>query len=58
LVESGLVRRIKDGVRILAKGELTSKLDITVTGASLSAVEAVEKLGGTLNVTKAPKLAE
>lgn len=58
LVESGLVRRIKDGVRILAKGELTSKLDITVTGASLSAVEAVAKLGGTLNVTKAPKLAE
>ena len=34
LVESGLVRRIKDGVRILAKGDLTSKLDITVTGAS------------------------
>ena len=58
LVESGLVRRIKDGVRILAKGELKSKLDITVTGASLSAVEAVAKLGGTLNVTKAPKLAE
>ena len=58
LVESGLVRRIKDGVRILAKGELTSKLDITVTGVSLSAVEAVEKLGGTFNVTKAPKLAE
>ena len=58
LVESGLVRRIKDGVRILAKGELTSKLDITVTDASLSAVEAVEKLGGTFNVTKAPKLAE
>ena len=58
LVESGLVRRIKDGVRILAKGELTSKLDITVTGASASAIEAVAKAGGLLNVTKAAKVAE
>lgn len=58
LVESGLVRRIKDGVRILAKGELTSKLDITVTGASASAIEAVAKAGGSLNVTKAAKVAE
>lgn len=58
LVESGLVRRIKDGVRILAKGELTSKLDITVTGASASAIEAVVKSGGSLNVTKAAKVAE
>ena len=58
LVESGLVRRIKDGVRILAKGELTSKLDITVSGASASAIEAVAKAGGSLNVTKAPKVAE
>ena len=58
LVDSGLVRRIKDGVRILAKGELTSKLDITVTGASASAIEAVAKSGGSLNVTKAAKVAE
>ncbi|MDA9308477.1 50S ribosomal protein L15 [Amylibacter sp.] len=58
LVESGLVRRIKDGVRILAKGELTSKLDITVSGASASAIEAVAKAGGSLNVTKAAKVAE
>ena len=58
LVESGLVRRIKDGVRILAKGELTSKLDITVTGASASAIEAVAKAGGALNVTKAAKVTE
>ena len=58
LVESGLVRRIKDGVRILAKGDLTSKLDITVTGASASAIEAVAKAGGALNVTKAAKVTE
>ncbi|MGB1345834.1 MAG: 50S ribosomal protein L15 [Amylibacter sp.] len=58
LVESGLVRRIKDGVRILAKGDLTSKLDITVTGASASAIKAVAKAGGALNVTKAAKVTE
>ena len=58
LVESGLVRRIKDGVRILAKGDLTSKLDISVTGASASAIEAVAKAGGALNVTKAAKVTE
>ena len=53
LVASGLVRRIKDGIRVLAKGEVTSKLNITVTGASKSAIEAVEKAGGSLTVTKA-----
>lgn len=53
LVVSGLVRRIKDGIRVLAKGEVTSKLNITVTGASKAAVEAVEKAGGSLTVTKA-----
>ncbi|PIB23907.1 50S ribosomal protein L15 [Amylibacter kogurei] len=55
LVESGLVRRVKDGVRILAKGELKAKLDITVSGASKSAIAAVEKAGGKLTVTTAPK---
>jgi large subunit ribosomal protein L15 len=57
LVASGLVRRKRDGVRVLAKGDLTAKLDLTVTGASKSAVEAVEKAGGTLTVT-APRAAE
>jgi len=50
LVESGLVRRKLQGVRLLAKGELTSKIDITVTGASKGAVEAVEKAGGKLTL--------
>ena len=53
LVESGLVTRVKDGVRILGKGEITSKVDLTVTGASKSAIAAVEKAGGTLAVTSA-----
>lgn len=50
LVASGLVRRKLDGVRVLAKGEITAKATITVTGASKSAVEAVEKAGGKLTV--------
>jgi large subunit ribosomal protein L15 len=57
LVASGLVRRKRDGVRVLAKGEITAKLALTVTGASKSAVEAVEKAGGTLTIT-APRAAE
>lgn len=54
LVSSGLVRRKLDGVRVLAKGEITVKVTLAVTGASKSAVEAVEKAGGSLTVkTKA-----
>lgn len=48
--EAGLFKNARDGVRLLAKGELTSKVDITVAGASKSAVEAVEKAGGTVTV--------
>ncbi len=51
LVASGLVRRKLDGIRVLAKGEVTSKLDLHVTGASKSAVDAVAKAGGSLTVT-------
>lgn len=50
LVASGLVRRKLDGVRVLAKGELTAKATISVTGASKSAIEAVAKAGGSLTV--------
>ena len=53
LVASGLVRRKRDGIRVLAKGEVTTKLDLSVTGASKSAVAAVEQAGGTLTVTSA-----
>ena len=54
LIESGLVRRKKDGIRVLAKGDFTAKVKITVTGASKGAVAAVEKAGGSLTVTTAP----
>ncbi len=53
LVASGLVRRKLDGVRILAKGEITSKVTLEVTGASAAAVEAVAKAGGSLKVAAA-----
>ncbi|MFT5342016.1 MAG: large subunit ribosomal protein L15 [Paracoccaceae bacterium] len=53
LIACGLVRRKLDGVRVLAKGEITSKVTLEVTGASKSAVEAVEKAGGSLTVTTA-----
>ncbi len=53
LVASGLVRRKLDGVRVLNKGEITAKVDLTVTGASKSAVEAVAKAGGSLTTASA-----
>ncbi|MFV0293146.1 MAG: 50S ribosomal protein L15 [Paracoccus sp. (in: a-proteobacteria)] len=51
LVEAGIVRRKLDGVRVLAKGEIKAKLNLTVTGASKSAVAAIEKAGGKITVT-------
>ena len=50
LVESGLVRRKFDGVRILAKGAISSSLNIEVTGASKPAIEALEQVGGSLKI--------
>ena len=57
LVAAGVVRRVKDGVRLLAKGELTTKLDITVFSASGPAKAAVEKAGGKITITQPPKAA-
>jgi len=50
LVAAGLVRRRRDGIRLLAKGELKAKLALTLTGASKAAVEAVEKAGGSVTL--------
>ncbi|MEO1920704.1 MAG: 50S ribosomal protein L15 [Sphingomonadaceae bacterium] len=57
LKAAGLARGGKDGVRLLGKGELTSKVQFKVAGASKGAIEAVEKAGGSVEVT-APKKAE
>jgi len=52
LVAAGVLRRVRDGVRLLGKGELKSPLTIEVAGASKSAVAAVEKLGGKVIVAE------
>jgi len=57
LVASGVLGSVKDGVRLLGRGDLTSKITIEVTGATAGAVAAVEKTGGSVVVLapKAPK---
>jgi large subunit ribosomal protein L15 len=52
LVASGVLRRVKDGVKLLGKGTLSTKLDITVHHASASAREAVEKAGGKITTIR------
>jgi large subunit ribosomal protein L15 len=52
LVASGLVRRVRDGVRVLAKGDFSAKIDLQVTGASKSAIAAVEAAGGKVTTTQ------
>jgi large subunit ribosomal protein L15 len=54
LVSAGVLRRARDGVRLLAKGEIKAKLSLKVAGASKAAIAAVEKAGGKVEVT-APK---
>lgn len=57
LIKAGLMRRAKDGVRLLGNGELKSKVNFEVFGASKAAVAAVEKAGGTVKIL-APKREE
>ena len=57
LVKAGVLRRAKDGVKLLGKGELKSKINLTVYSATASARAAVEKAGGSLTTTK-PEAAE
>ena len=55
LVKARVLRRSKDGVRLLGRGEIKAKLTIEVHGASKSAIAAVEKAGGTVKILAAPK---
>ena len=50
LKAAGVIRRLKDGVRILSDGELNAKLTIEVAGASKVAVEKIEKAGGSVKL--------
>lgn len=53
LKAAGVIRRPKDGVRILADGDLKAKLSIEVAGASKAAVEKIEKAGGNIKLLSA-----
>ncbi|MES1158784.1 MAG: 50S ribosomal protein L15 [Terricaulis silvestris] len=52
LIAAGLIRRKKDGVRLLAQGEIKAKVNVTVTGASAAAIAAIEKVGGKVTLLK------
>ena len=54
LIKAGVVRRVKDGVRLLGQGELKAKLDIRCHSATASARKAVEAAGGKLTTVVAP----
>lgn len=55
---AGVIRRVLDGVRLLGTGELTAKVNIEVAGATKSAVEAVEKAGGSVAIVAPKKKAD
>jgi large subunit ribosomal protein L15 len=58
LVKAGVIRRAKDGVRLLGDGELTAKVSFDIAGASKAAVEKVEKAGGSVKLPAAAASAE
>ncbi len=57
LVEAGVLRRAKDGVRVLSDGDAKSKLAFEVAGASKAAIKKVEKAGGSVKIL-APAVVE
>ena len=58
LKAAGVIKNPRDGVRLLARGELKSKITISVAGASKKAAEAVEKAGGQITVVAARAAAQ
>jgi large subunit ribosomal protein L15 len=58
LLKAGVIRRAKDGVRLLSDGELKSKLSFDVAGASKAAIEKVEKAGGSVKLPEKAAEAE
>jgi large subunit ribosomal protein L15 len=53
LIAAGVIRRAKDGVRVLSDGELTAKVAFDVAGASKAAIEKIEKAGGSIKLPEA-----
>jgi large subunit ribosomal protein L15 len=58
LKAAGVIRRAKDGVRLIGGGDLTTKIALTVAGGSAPAIAAVEKAGGSVTVTVVKAKAE
>ena len=60
LIAAGVIRREKDGIRLLGQGTVSGAVNITVHSASASAIKAIEAAGGSVTVTKpaAPEAAE
>ncbi|MGF1543455.1 MAG: 50S ribosomal protein L15 [Parvularculaceae bacterium] len=52
LVDAGVVRRAKDGVRLLGEGEISASLQVTVAHASAGAKAAIEKAGGSVTIAE------
>ena len=52
---AGLFKAVRDGVRVLGKGEIKSKVELKVAGASASAIAAVEKAGGKVELPPQPE---
>tara|TARA_B100000686_G_C16781516_1_gene972221 strand:- start:14 stop:553 length:540 start_codon:yes stop_codon:yes gene_type:complete len=51
LLEAGIIKSVRDGVRILGKGEIKEKINIEISGASAKAVSAITGAGGTIEIT-------
>jgi large subunit ribosomal protein L15 len=58
LKAAGVIRRVKDGVRVLSDGELKAKVTLEVAGASKPAIEKIEKAGSTIKLLAAAAAAE
>ena len=58
LVKAGVIRRVKDGVRLLGGGELKAKVAFDIAGASKPAIAAVEKAGGSVKLPEPAQTAE
>ncbi|WP_265519874.1 50S ribosomal protein L15 [Nitratireductor luteus] len=52
LVKAGVIRRVKDGVRVLGNGDISAKVVLDVAGATKSAIEKIEKAGGSVKVVE------
>ena len=55
LMNAGIVSQAKDGLRLLARGAITSSINVTVNSASKAAVAAVEKAGGKVSILEVAK---